>query len=125
MARIILEGMDHDNVGINLMAVEQEIPKNATLLITTWGNYKLALKGQMRDDDREPKLSPLEAKLETHPVGMFESVQTALVETEEGFFAYSWANKERYQETISRIVAMGGFPEAFAKIAKEPSRFYQ
>jgi|GEM_PF-3499713 len=121
MARIILEGMDHDNTYINFMAVERDIPKHATVLKTSWGNYELKLK--LRSDGKPLPNSPLEAALDTTPIGMFESVQTALVEDGDGYLAYSWAGESRFNDTIKQINAVG-FAEAYRQIQQEPRRFY-
>ena len=122
MKRVIVEGMDYNKTGTNYVVMESYISQKAGHIRTTWGGLILPLKRMI---PANLSRGSLEAVLNTTPIGLFESVQTVLVEHPDGIRVYSCADKERFDFVMKSIFKIAGsFDNAYKQISANPCRFY-
>ncbi|MBI4450396.1 hypothetical protein HY642_00340 [Candidatus Woesearchaeota archaeon] len=122
MARIIVEGMDHDNTRINYVAGEADIPCEAGRLKLSWGHDYLPL---VRSVPKNAHKGTLVAKLDNTPIGLFEAVELAIVQHPDAVRVYSVCTGERFKFVMKDIFKVaGGFDNAYKQIIDDPGRFY-
>lgn len=121
MARIIVEGMDHDRTCLNYIAGEEEIPPQ-TGSIKTWGNT-LEYQGLMKGGKLENGTihGGLEIKLPFFP--LFESTCTVIVE-DGRIYSCTWGGDNRLKETLRDIFEIAGsFESAYRQMEENPGKF--
>ncbi len=124
--RIIIEGMDRDNTRINFLTNTMkawDLHTGIVVVEPSWGKTALFLRGHLDSKKYVPvnanKLSGRVAHFETGPFP--ESIQSIIVEDGR---VYSGAHPSRLDETIMHIDSWGGFDKLYARIEKDPNRFY-
>ena len=122
MVRMILEGMDRDNTGINYIATSGHIPAHVTSVeITFFGGGLLKLVGKVEGNAYHEV--NVEGTLTAKMQSFFESTQTII--TEDGR-VYSHAREERLQSALKDILEhAGGFESAYRQISENPGKFYR
>lgn len=121
MVRIIVEGMDRDNTGLNFYIAEMDIPLE-TGSIKFWGGT-LTYRGRMKNGKFEeaPHGGCLEVTVSKALI--FESTQTVVIEDGRVFHCDS-NNKERLEVTLKDIFAKAGsFDSAYRQIEENPGKF--
>jgi len=123
MKRMIVEGMDRDNVGLNYLIDEQEIKDDSTILITSFKSYRLGLVGRIDSEGNffqgnNPRSIEQIIKGGIVP----ESTQTIIMEDGR---VYSWAEQDRLKATLNDLKSACGFENAYKLIQQNPSKFYR
>ena len=123
MKRMIVEGMDRDNVGLNYLIDEQEIKDDSTTLVTSFKRYRLDLIGKIDSEGNFFQGTNIESIEQVINCGIVpESIQTIIVEDGR---VYSWAEQNRFKATLNDLKHACGFENAYMQIQQNPSKFYR
>ncbi|MBS3112782.1 hypothetical protein J4418_01750 [Candidatus Woesearchaeota archaeon] len=109
MKRMIVEGMDRDNVGLNYLIDVKSYRLGLVGRIDSEGNFFQGNNPRSIEQIIKGGIVP-------------ESTQTIIMEDGR---VYSWAEQDRLKATLNDLKSACGFENAYKLIQQNPSKFYR